>query len=110
MAANLVGSATFLTAPEFISGKNMKKLNKGFIAVLVAGSIVTPAFAEQKQALESPTFEAADYASLFDSETARVEVASLSDEEMKNTEGAWFRYAIGGVVGGVASGLTYGHC
>lgn len=86
----------------------MKKLNKGFIAALLAGSIVTPAFAEQKQALESPKFEAADYASLFDSEIAGVKVASLSDEEMKETEGAFFN-PYGAALGAAAGGAGYAY-
>ena len=86
----------------------MKKLNKGFIAALLMGSVLTPAFAEQKQAQDSATFEAADYASLFDSEIARVKVASLSDEEMKETEGAFFN-PYGAALGAAAGGAGYAY-
>jgi len=111
LAANLVGSATFLTAPGFISGKNMKKLNKGFIAVLVAGSIVNPAFAEQDQADQMPVLDEADYSAVFDSMADAVEVASLSTEEMKETEGAlwWFLPVIGYTALGAGAGAAYSY-
>lgn len=86
----------------------MNKLNKSLIAALLVGSAVTPVLADQKQATESLVFEAVDYDALFGSEAKTVEVAALSSEDMKNTEGAWFRYAIGGLVGGVSSGINYG--
>lgn len=96
MAANLVGSATFSTAPGFVLRNDMNKLNRSLIATVLLGSVATPTFAEQKQASELPAFESADYVALFDTKSKGAEVASLSNKEMKETEGSFRNYVING--------------
>lgn len=77
----------------------MNKLSKSLIATLLVGSVVTPVFAEQKQATETLAFEAVDYEALFASESNAVEVAALSNQEMTETQGSFLNFVVGGGVG-----------
>jgi hypothetical protein len=77
----------------------------------LAGSIVNPAFAEQDQANQLPVFDDADYSVVFDSMADAVEVASLSTEEMKETEGAlwWFLPVVGYTAMGAGASAIYSY-
>lgn len=86
----------------------MNKLSKSLIATLLVGSVVTPVFAEQRQASESLAFEAADYDALFDSQSEVVEVAALSNKEMTETNGSFFN-PYGAAIGAAAGGAGYAY-
>ncbi len=72
------------------------KFKSTLFAGLLAASLVAPAFAnEETVAAPLPQFTAADAQMLFDQDAAPMQLAALSQQEMKETEGAWiwFFYA-----------------
>lgn len=111
MAANIIVFSNISNSTQIYFRKNMNKLNKSLMATLLVGSVLTPVFAEQKQATETLAFEAVDYEALFESESKAVEVAALSTEEMKETEGSflWFLPVIGYTALGAGSGAVYSY-
>ena len=71
------------------------------IAALFSAAVSTPAFADSSNDL-------ADAGLIFEMDNSQsVELAVLSSEEMKSTEGAWVPYAIGGGIGFVSGNYSY---
>jgi hypothetical protein len=87
------------------------QLKHAVLALAAAGMLSTQAYATEAQveAAIQPTqpaaFTEADMAALFDNAHQPMQLAALSDQEMKETEGAWwFAPVIGWTVGGAALG------
>lgn len=76
-------------------------MKKGIFSALLVGFISIPAFAESVSDWDAAhmVFEA--------NASQPMELAVLSSEEMKNTEGAWVPYAIGAGVGFVTGNYSY---
>jgi hypothetical protein len=83
------------------------KMKSAFFAVFLAASLVVPALAGNAPTVESmPEFSAADTQMLFEQDAMPMQLAALSDKEMRETEGAYWLvpvalWSIGGGVGGV---------
>jgi hypothetical protein len=82
------------------------KLKSTLFAAVLTASLVAPAFAnEEAVAAPLPQFTAADTQMLFEQDAAPMQLAALSPQEMKETEGAalWFApiaFQVGRVVAG----------
>ena len=81
------------------------KLN--LFAGVLAASLAVPALANEG-ALDAsvPEFTAADTQQLFEQDARPMQLAALSAQEMKETEGAWVNYAFGAAMGGMSYGIT----
>lgn len=78
----------------------MKLKSTLFVGVLAA-SLAVPAFANDASVVAPlPQFTAADTQMLFEQSAEPMQLAALSQNEMKETEGAWLNWAGGGVIGG----------
>lgn len=76
-------------------------MKKAIIATLLSGVISAPVFAASSNDL-------ADANLIFNMDNGQsMELAMLSPEEMKQTEGAWIPNAIGGGVGFITGNYTY---
>lgn len=76
-------------------------MKKAIIATLLSGVISAPVFAASSNYL-------ADANLIFNMDNGQsMELAMLSPEEMKQTEGAWIPNAIGGGVGFITGNYTY---
>jgi len=76
----------------------MKKI---IFATILSGAITAPAMAASNTDLS-------DASSIFNVQDPQVlQLEVLSTEEMKETEGAWFTYALGGLAGMYGSGYGY---
>ena len=75
------------------------KLN--LFAGVLAASLAVPALANEDVLVASvPEFTAADTQQLFEQDAQPMQLAALSAQEMKETEGAWLNWVAGGVLGG----------
>jgi hypothetical protein len=73
------------------------KLKSTLFAGLLAASLAVPAFANDAAvAAPLPQFTAADTQMLFEQDAEPMQLAALSSQEMKETEGAWVNFALGG--------------
>lgn len=93
----------------------MKKLS---ILALTATIATTPAFAEVALHQTTPSVELstqptqeADLSFAFD-DTQNLQAVAMTDSQMRETEGAWVPYAVGGAIGGISyiSGCAYTKC
>ena len=76
------------------------KLKSTLFAGVLAASLSVPAFAnEGTVATPLPQFTAADTQKLFEQDAKPMQLAALSQQEMKETEGAFLNFAIGGAIG-----------
>ena len=76
------------------------KLKSTLFAGVLAASLAVPAFANDAPvATPLPQFTAADAQMLFEQDAKPMQLAVLSQQEMKETEGAWLNFAIGGAIG-----------
>jgi len=86
-------------------------LKQKLLALALASTAATSALAEIEALSVAAVnaFNAEDVASLFEPQdnTKPLQVAVLSEQEMKTTEGAWVNYAIGGFAGGLYNGISY---
>ena len=74
----------------------MKLKSTLFAGVLVA-SLAAPAFANDAPLVEPlPQFSAAETQMLLEQEAMPMQLATLSQQEMKDTEGAWWPVYMGG--------------
>jgi hypothetical protein len=79
---------------------DMKNLKSTLFAGVLAASLAVPAFANEETVTTSlPQFTAADTQMLFEQDAAPMQLAALSPQEMKETEGAWLNFAVGGAIG-----------
>jgi len=85
-------------------------LKSTLFAAVLAASLAAPVFANDAPvAAPLPQFSAADTQMLFEQDAKPMQLAALSPQEMKETEGAWLNFgtaALGGIVGG--AGYGYG--
>ena len=83
------------------------KLKSTLFAGVLAASLSVPAFAnEGTVATPLPQFTAADTQMLFEQDAKPMQLAVLSQQEMRETEGAWVQFGIGGALGG--AGYAWG--
>ena len=75
------------------------KLRSTVVAGLLSASMAVPVFANEAVATPLPQFTAADTQKLFEQDAKPMQLAALSPQEMKETEGAWVNFAIGGASG-----------
>jgi len=76
-------------------------MKKAIIATLLSGAISVPAFAANGNDL-------ADANLIFNMDNSQsMELAVLSSEEMKSTEGAFWQYGLGGLAGAYGAGYGY---
>ena len=82
------------------------KLN--LFAGVLAASLAVPALANEDVVVASvPEFTAADTQQLFEQDARPMQLAALSADEMRETEGAFAPWVAGGLIGGGLSGLGY---
>jgi len=83
-------------------------LKQKLIAATVFFAAASSALADTDKAVPVATaFTTADVASLFDKDAQSLQLAALSAQEMRETEGAWVNYAVGGFAGGLYNGISY---
>lgn len=76
------------------------KLKSTLFAAVLSASLAMPAFAnEEIEASQLPQFTAADTLMLFEQDAKPMQLAALSQQEMKETEGAWINFAVGAAGG-----------
>lgn len=88
----------------------MKRLKITLLASALALSVAMPAFANEAKPTVAPIeqFTAADMQLMFEQDAQPMQLAALSQQEMKETEGAWWVYAARMGYGGLSSGIRYG--
>lgn len=82
------------------------KLKSTLFAGVLAASLAVPAFANDAPvATPLPQFTAADTQMLFEQDAMPMQLAALSQQEMKETEGAFGPWGAvgGGIVGGIGN-------
>jgi len=92
------------------------QLKHTVIALAAAGMLSTQAYASEMQvdaALQPgetvAAFTDADIQAMFEQEAGQpMQLAALSQQEMRETEGAWMNFAIGGAIGFGAHALSHG--
>jgi hypothetical protein len=83
------------------------RLKSTLFAAVLTASLVAPAFAnDETLTAPLPQFTAADTQMLFEQDAMPMQLAALSSQEMRETEGAWVQFGIGGALGG--AGYTWG--
>lgn len=86
-------------------------LKSALAATLLSASLAAPAFANESQPADLPQFSAVDMQIMFERDVKPMQLAVLSQQEMKETEGAWLWAVpvIGyGLYGGGLSYTSYG--
>jgi len=84
------------------------KLKQKLVAAIVAAMATTSVVANPVATLPTVgAFSKSDMASLFDQDAQPLQLAALSGQEMKETEGAWWHYVAAGVGGGFYNGISY---
>lgn len=80
----------------------MKSIGAAFFAAALSAALVVPAFANESPAaaISNQQFSAADAGLIFEADAKPMQLAALSSTEMKETQGAWVNFAIGGAFGG----------
>ncbi|QDD65811.1 hypothetical protein EJD96_17395 [Herbaspirillum seropedicae] len=73
---------------------------------ILAVSMTTPVYAAEPALDPLPQFTITDAQTLFENNAKPTQLAALSQQEMKETEGAWVNFAIGGAVGFGSYALT----
>lgn len=85
----------------------MKFFKTTLLAGVLSINMAAPVFANQAPITEPiQPFTAADTQSLFEQDAKPMQLAELSQQEMKETEGAWVQFGIGGALG--AAGYGWG--
>ncbi len=82
------------------------KLKSAVIAGMLAASMTAPAFANEAVTAPLPQLTMQDAQALFEQDAKPMQLAALSSQEMKETEGAWLQFGIGGAIGG--AGYAWG--
>ena len=82
------------------------KLKSTVVAGVLSASMAVPFLAKEAVATPLPQFTAADTQKLFEQDAMPMQLAALSQQEMKETEGAWLQFGIGGAFGG--AGYAWG--
>lgn len=83
----------------------MKKLKQTVLVLATVGMVSVQAHAAESSASRLPapqlqaTFSQQDVQGLFDQGEQPMQLAALSQTEMKETEGAWVHWAVGGAAG-----------
>lgn len=78
----------------------MKFFKTTLLAGVLSINMAAPVFANQAPITEQiQPFTAADTQSLFEQDAKPMQLAALSQTEMKETEGAWLNFAVGGGIG-----------
>lgn len=76
-------------------------------AGVITASLAMPALANDAPVtVQLPQFNSQDAQILFEQDAMPMELAALTSHEMKETEGAWVQFAIGGAIGG--AGYAWG--
>ena len=80
----------------------MKRLKITLLATALSLGVVMPAFANEAQPAVAPIeqFSAADTSLIFEADAKPMQLAALSQLEMKETKGAWVQFGLGGAIGG----------
>lgn len=85
--------------------KNTKTL---FAAALIAACTMSqPVLADVTESATLPALESTDLNFAFEQTAQPMQVAMLSEQEMKETEGAVFWWGVAGFVGGVVNTYSY---
>lgn len=85
----------------------MKLLKSTVIATALSASLVAPAIANESPSAAATQFSATDMRQMFEQDARPMQVAALSQKEMKETEGAWVAHAIGGAIGFITGNYVY---
>ena len=85
----------------------MKKAKFTLFGSLLAAAIAMPALANGLPGVGTSPFTTADAAMLFEQDGRPMQLAALSDKEMKETDGAVVPFAIGALAGGAVGGVGY---
>lgn len=89
----------------------MIKLTRAMAGVITAVLVSAHAHASDEvvhgSMHESPAFTSSDIHHIIERGTGHMGLASLSNAEMKETEGAWITYVVGGFAGGLYNGIGY---
>ncbi|MBV8618343.1 MAG: hypothetical protein JOY84_05720 [Curvibacter sp.] len=81
--------------------------SRKFIASIALGLLISPAFAEVKNTTTSESnFTAVQISELFKKYDSSIQIASLSKQEMQDTEGAFNPW--GAALGAAGGGIGYG--
>jgi len=80
------------------------KLKQKLLVIIIAATTTTSVTAASIN-----SFTDTDVASLFEQNVQPLQLAVLSAQEMKGTEGAWWPYVAAGAAGSFASGINYYH-
>lgn len=84
------------------------KMKLNVLGFIVAASVTVPVLAnERPEVPHVPQFSEVDTQTLFEQGEYPLQLAKLSGEEMKETEGAWVQFAIGGAIGAAGYGWGY---
>lgn len=86
----------------------MKSLKTSMFTGVLAASLAMPAFANNAPATPLPQFTDQDTQMLFEQDAKPMQLAALSQQEMKETEGAWIVWGARMGFGGLSSGVRYG--
>ncbi len=78
----------------------MNSLKITLLASALAATVAMPVFAAEPQPAPLPRFSAADASLIFETDTRPMQLAVLSQAEMKETEGAFLNWVVGGIAGG----------
>ncbi|WP_050010701.1 MULTISPECIES: hypothetical protein [Herbaspirillum] len=75
------------------------KLKQIIIVGALSVSLAPPVYAKEIASEPLPQFTMTDAEALFENDTKSMQLAALSPQEMKETEGAWVNFAVGGAIG-----------
>lgn len=85
----------------------MTTLNSKLATSLLASVLISPAFAnDMSHATPLAEVKSEDLKFLFDQDAKQEHIATLSQQEMMETEGQWVQFGIGGALGG--AGYAWG--
>jgi hypothetical protein len=79
----------------------------GAASLMAVQAHATEVQAQSPQAVPVATFSQADINTMFDQAGQSMQLVALSGQEMKETEGAWARFVVGGFAGGLYNGISY---
>ncbi|BEV16803.1 hypothetical protein HBDW_35910 [Herbaspirillum sp. DW155] len=75
------------------------KFNQIIVLCVLTVSMAQPVYANEVASETLPQFTTKDTEILFDNDTKSMQLAALSPQEMKETEGAFVNFALGGAAG-----------
>lgn len=84
------------------------KMKSAILFVVLASGLTASVFATESVVPTSLNHASqSDVLSLFEADSRPLQLAVLSPKEMKETEGAWIQFAVGGAIGAATYGWGY---